>query len=129
MAIVKPGEFTKELMKQLKSYSEDVQKEIEDIADDMADRYLSETKAASREAYPGRDKKPYWKGWKKKVEKGRNEVSVAIHHSYPGMPHLLNNGHAMPQGGRFEGRDHLSPLQEEMSEEFERRVEEALEDD
>lgn len=68
----------------------------------------------------------YANGWSVAEEIGRLYVSFEIHNrAQPTLTHLLEYGHAMPQGGRFEGREHINTINEQLQEEF---VEEIVND-
>lgn len=45
------------------------------------------------------------------------------------LSHLLNNGHATKDGGRVQGTHFISNAEKEITEEFERRIKEVLEND
>ena len=44
----------------------------------------------------------------------------------PGLPHLLEKGHAKVGGGRVQGREHIAPAAKDTFEDFGRRVERAV---
>ncbi len=52
--------------------------------------------------------------------------------TYPGLPHLLEKGHATIGGGRVPGREHIAPAADTAflvtMEEFDRLIEEAIRD-
>lgn len=68
----------------------------------------------------------YAKGWKSKVETNRLGASAVIYNEKPGLPHLLENGHAKRNGGRVGGRTHIAPVEEKLVEEFTKAVEKAI---
>lgn len=71
-------------------------------------------------------KKPYRyaKGWRYEVEEGRAISKATIYNSsVPGLPHLLENGHAMRNGGRVSGVEHIAPVEEKIAEQYTREIE------
>ena len=67
----------------------------------------------------------YNSGWK--IKKGKTEATV-YQASQPGLTHLLENGHAMPQGGRWTppyGK-HIEPAEEWSRTEVVKDIEESL---
>ena len=87
----------------------------------------------------GQVKKVHWYGRTYKTGKYANSIS---HHvmrggstpegeigsrSLPGLPHLLEKGHASVGGGFVGGREHIAPAAEEAFEDFEQRADLAVE--
>lgn len=69
----------------------------------------------------------YAKGWKSKVEVGRMGAKATLYNaSVPGLPHLLENGHAKRGGGRVPGRVHIKPVEDELIKTFESDLKEAI---
>jgi hypothetical protein len=65
----------------------------------------------------------YAKGWTATTQRTRAGTSAVIHNaSTPGLPHLLENGHANRDGGRTPGRPHIAPIEAELVAAFEREV-------
>lgn len=61
----------------------------------------------------------YGAGWDKWVKVNRHGASAVIYNrKYPGLPHLLEYGHAMRTGGRVQGRPHIKPVEEKLINEF-----------
>lgn len=69
----------------------------------------------------GRNK--YTSGWRVSEERTRVTVGYEIHQAkQPTLTHLLENGHAMPNGGRAKAYPHIDPVAEVIAEDFERAV-------
>lgn len=69
----------------------------------------------------------YGSGWTSQVETGRFSAQGTIYNSkYPGLPHLLENGHAKRNGGRVEGTPHIQPIEEKITQEYIRKIEAGL---
>lgn len=65
----------------------------------------------------------YINGWTYKTTVTEDGVSGEIGNSeVPGLPHLLEKGHARVGGGRVEGRPHIAPAAEVAFREFEREI-------
>lgn len=66
----------------------------------------------------------YGSGWTSQIETGRFSAQGTIYNAkYPGLPHLLEYGHANRDGGRTPGRVHIAPVEEKINKEFMRRLE------
>lgn len=68
----------------------------------------------------------YPEGWTTRYEENRYSKQGIIFNKISGMPHLLENGHALPQGGRSKAYVHIAPVEDKISEEFEKAVRKAL---
>ena len=45
-----------------------------------------------------------------------------LYATVPGLPHLLEYGHAKRGGGRVPGRAHIKPVEDKITKDFERKV-------
>ena len=71
----------------------------------------------------------YRRGWKLKVTKGETVVGATIYNEpHYRVTHLLEYGHALPQGGRAKAYPHIAPTRKWLEEEVERRLERELGD-
>lgn len=68
----------------------------------------------------------YAGSWKSKIEKGRLQTTATIYSSLPGLPHLLEYGHATRNGGRTSGKVHIQPVEKQIIEDFEKEIERAI---
>ena len=69
----------------------------------------------------------YSKGWSDQFTENRYSAQgVIFNKDVPGLPHLLENGHAKRGGGRTRAFVHIAPVEEKITEEFQRAVEEAI---
>lgn len=66
----------------------------------------------------------YEAGWasRTKRESGGGVNGVIYNKIVPGLPHLLEKGHAKVGGGRVAGHEHIAPAAETAFEDFEKRV-------
>ena len=69
----------------------------------------------------------YASGWSSKVEETRMGARATLYNSkVPGLPHLLEFGHAMRGGGRVSGKVHIKPVEDELINAFEQELEREL---
>lgn len=69
----------------------------------------------------------YANGWTSQVETGRMSAQGTIYNKkVPGLPHLLEHGHAKRGGGRVPGRVHIAPVQDEIEKAFREELEKRL---
>lgn len=69
----------------------------------------------------------YASGWSSKIEETRMGAKATLYNSkLPGLPHLLEHGHANRGGGRTPGRVHIKPVEDELIEAFENDLERSL---
>lgn len=69
----------------------------------------------------------YASGWTSQVETGRTSAQGTIYNKkVPGLPHLLEHGHAKRGGGRVPGRVHIAPVQDEIEKAFREELEKRL---
>ena len=68
------------------------------------------------------DGKKYKKSWTFTAETKRLYTVVTLHSKMPGLPHLLEHGHAKANGGRVKGRVHIKPVEEKLISQYEREV-------
>ena len=70
----------------------------------------------------------YAKSWKTKVTgESSSALTVTVYSSVPGLPHLLEHGHAKRGGGRVSGRPHIAPAEESAEKMLEAEIKKALE--
>lgn len=108
----------------LKEYKEDVDKNLHETAVDVGNVGVQALKNAAKSTFETHNsKKPYWRGWKASDESTRMTTSVVLYNStVPGLPHLLENGHAKRGGGRVEGRAHIKPVEDKINKLFEKKL-------
>lgn len=108
----------------LQEYAEDLQQHVDDAAQEVGKAGVKALRAASKSSFGGSGK--YARGWTSKTDGSRIGKTVTLHNDYPGMPHLLENGHAKRGGGRVPGRSHIAQVEQEINEKFEAAVKEAI---
>ena len=113
-----------EVKKILNEYGEDVTTNLSQITKAIGSKGASALRNESHEKFGG---ERYYKGWGYTVEPGRLYTRVIIHNKkLPGLPHLLEFGHAKVGGGRVEGRAHIAPVESELIKEYENEVKSKL---
>ena len=71
--------------------------------------------------------KEYAKGWTSTLQEGRlSSQGIIYNGKLPGLPHLLENGHAKRGGGRVNGVEHIRPVEEELENLITRELERKL---
>ena len=113
-----------EVKKILDEYGDDVYGDLDEITRKVGRKGVQALKNESLAKFPssGKHKKRYGQYWTSKAEKNRLYTRVIIYSNQPGLPHLLENGHAKVNGGRVPGRAHISPIEEQLVTEFETEV-------
>ena len=109
----------------LQEYRDDVVKDTGQLAKDFAKKGAKAVRDNARSTFGGTGK--YANGWTSTYESGRfSSQGIIYNKDVPGLPHLLENGHAKRGGGRVQGRSHIAPVEEKISEEFYKAVKEAI---
>lgn len=123
---IKVDDLSKEIMKALENYSDDISELVKEAADDVGKEAVQELKNTS----PKKKRKGgrYAKGWKLKKEKlGKNKYSVKIHNKTDyQLTHLLEIGHVTRNGGRTKAIPHIRPVEEKYSKEYEKELKQKI---
>lgn len=122
MAKITPIErLQAEIDKILDEYGDNVRDNLDDITKAVGKKGVQALKSNARSSFNGTN---YAGGWKSKAETGRLSTTVTIYNAkLPGLPHLLEHGHAKRGGGRVEGRAHIAPVEREIIDTFEKEIE------
>lgn len=116
--MAKTIDLEKEIGKILQQYGDNVTENIKEVTKRVARAGVKSVKANSQSTFGGTGK--YAAGWTSRVEDGRFSAQGIIYNkSMPGLPHLLENGHAKRGGGRVPGRAHIAPVESELIKQFE----------
>lgn len=113
-------EIKKEVELALDEYAEDVQEKLINAINKETQKTVTMLKKTSPQG-TGKKAGEYARGWRKtKPEKtGRiGGVKIVIYNVVSFLTHLLENGHALRQGGRSPAIPHIAPAQDE----FERNI-------
>ena len=91
--------FADEIQKILDEYSDDITDNVREAVKKVAKAGANAVKQEAQGRFNGSGK--YAKGWKSKVEENRLGAEGWIYNNaLPGLPHLLEFGHAKRGGGR-----------------------------
>lgn len=112
--------LSKELMKYLNEYQEDISEEVESVANKVGKEAVNELKQIS----PKGARESYAKGWKLKKDRvGKNRYIVKVHNKTDyQLTHLLEFGHATRNGGRTKAIPHIRPTEEKYKKIFEQEL-------
>ena len=104
----------------LKEYEGHILTNIPEITERVGKEGVKALKSEARSKFNG---KKYANGWRSVSERTRMGAEVTIYNSrLPGLPHLLEHGHAKRGGGRVEGRAHIKPVEKELIKKYEKDV-------
>lgn len=101
----------------LEQYVDSVDEVVKDAVDKTAQETVNELKQTSPKKTGA-----YAKGWKKKTEQKRTGTGSTVYNTNPGLPHLLEKGHANRNGGRTLGHPHIAPAEEHAIQRLEERI-------
>jgi hypothetical protein len=111
--------ITQEIIKQLKYYVADVRDQVEIAMNESA----TDVKTSIAKDSP-RKRPSYAKGWR--IKKGNHKLIVHNKTDYQ-LTHLLEHGHALRDGGRFEGTPHIAKHEKRVVKEYLKKIKKAVE--
>lgn len=118
MPRVKPDKFASAIQDILQDYLEEEMITVDEAVKKVAKAGAKQLRAKSKQTFGGTGK--YAKGWTSTTETGRRSAQGYIYNKdLPGLPHLLENGHANRGGGRTPGREHIAVIEQQIIEQFE----------
>lgn len=128
MAKTAGDKLSADIQKILAEYGETLDKDLDAVTKKIAQKGAKTLKAVSRSTFGGTGK--YAGGWTSQTEKRPLHASAVIYNAAaPGLAHLLENGHASPNGGRVPGRAHIKSVEEQLVKEYEEEVLNAIKGD
>lgn len=108
----------------LEEYESDVENLTREAVQEIGKKGVQALKSNS-EVFGGTGK--YKSGWASKVEETRMGAKATLYNSkVPGLPHLLEHGHAKRNGGRVNGTVHIKPVEDELEKAFAQALERKL---
>lgn len=117
-----------EVNKVLTEYGDEIQENVNDATRKVTKAGAKAVKGNAQSLFRiGKGEKNYAKGWTSKFETGRLSAQGIIYNKdLPGLPHLLEKGHANRYGGRTNGKPHIAPVEDKIIEDFTKEVEKAI---
>lgn len=115
MAKVTPDNFKAQIQAILDEYEGEVNENLGQIVDKAGQKAAQLLRNTSPVDTHGKKPGAYAKGWKvEKSAKTHRQLhhSATVYNKYPGLPHLLENGHALRQGGRSPAIVHIKPVED-----------------
>lgn len=107
----------------LNEYADDIDANIAIVTKKIGQTGAKALNSTAKSTFEGNK---YSKSWTSKTEQGRLYTTVTIYSKMPGLPHLLEYGHALVAGGRkqgkVDGRAHIQPVEEKLIKEYEKEV-------
>lgn len=123
---VKANEFSVVIQDILDDYSDDVMDASAEAVEETAKEARKKLRQSSTSVY-GSGK--YSRGWQYKLKRGRLSNSATVYNGgrHGSLTHLLENGHVMRNGKRWNPpKRHIQPVNDEMQKEFEEKVKSKL---
>lgn len=114
-----------DISKILTDYADGVLLTADEVTKKIGQKGASAVKAESKSKGWG-ENTGYDKGWKAEIEKTRLSCRAIIYNEKAGLVHLLEHSHAKRGGGRTNAFPHVSPIEEELQEEYYKAMREAL---
>lgn len=122
---IRIGDVSSAVQDILDRYGDFAREALDDIVPQLAKDTVKKIRENIQTAGIGHGKKgDYAKGWKTKETKDvfGHIKAIAYNAKKPGLPHLLEFGHATRNGGRTKAYEHLEPAEEWAKNEAEKRV-------
>lgn len=115
-----------DIQKILEEYEGDVELLNKETIKKIGQKGKQALQQKSRDTFGGTG--AYAAGWAVKVEEQNRAFAKATLYNakLPGLPHLLEYGHAKRGGGRVSGRVHISAVEDELIKAFEQELEKSL---
>lgn len=117
---VNSSNFDSVIRDTLNQYADQIGESMDEILGKAAKDAAKEIKAGS----PGTGK--YAKGWKTENTGSRVSPQYTVYNTKPGLPHLLEYGHALRNGGRSRAFPHISPVEAKLADKIEEQIRKAL---
>lgn len=103
---IKIEELADAVASELRAYSEEVMEDVKSSVHSAANACVTELKSTSP-----KDTGDYSRGWrKKKAYESNTDIRLQVHNATDyQLTHLLEDGHALVNGGFVPGRPHIGP--------------------
>ena len=114
-----------EIAKILTKYGDEVAENIQKVTKEIDRKGAKAVKQNAQTNFSGTGK--YAAGWTSQAKEGRySSQGIIYNRAKPGLPHLLEHGHAKRGGGRTDGKEHIAPVEQEVIKSFEEAIKEKL---
>lgn len=104
-----------EVEKILNEYGDEVSERMAEVVEKVAKKGVKQLKATSPVDIGAPKSGSYAKGWAVETSGKKHKqltCSATIYNRQPGLPHLLEHGHALRQGGRSPAKPHIKPVED-----------------
>ena len=122
--MAKTIDLAAEINKILEDFGDNVTDNIKEVTKKVTQQGAIAVKANAKNSFKGTGQ--YAKGWSVKMEEDYFSATGIIYNKTPGLPHLLEHGHANRGGGRTPGRVHIGNAEDNLVKEFEDAVKRVL---
>lgn len=110
----------------LEDYCGEVKKDAGELAKKFAQKGAQAVRG-NAQSHGWGEHTGYASGWTSQFEETRYSSQGTIYNkTVPGLPHLLEYGHAMRNGGRTKAFPHIAPVEETVTEEFYKAVKQLI---
>ncbi|WP_315523387.1 hypothetical protein [Pseudoramibacter alactolyticus] len=122
-SIIKSAEFKTAINDMLKEYGDKCEDAMAEVTPGVANATRNKVKAGAQSVVGPHATGKYAAGWQAKIDKKNGGAGFKVYNArVPGLPHLIENGHALRNGGRTRPRKHIEPVNEWAQEEFVNRL-------
>ena len=97
------------IKKVLDDYEGEISGNVDNITKKIGQKGAAALRQESAQKFNGNK---YRKSWTSRYEQTRLASKVTLYSKMPGLPHLLENGHAKRGGGRTNPYEHIRPVEE-----------------
>lgn len=127
MSRTKIGDLSGAIEDILNEYGEGIRDELETVIPAVAKDTAKQVRENAKRMKLKRTGE-YARGWKTKVDKNLygDTTATVYNAAKPGLPHLLEFGHATRNGGRTQPFEHIAPAEDWAEKEVVKRVKEAI---
>lgn len=97
---------------------------VGEALDQTIEKVAKEAKKEISAKAPGSGK--YYKSWRARNTGTRTAPEYTVYSELPGLPHLLEHGHAKRGGGRTRAFEHIAPVEDKLPEMIEQEISKLL---
>lgn len=123
MAKVTPEKLGQALTDIIEKYEDDLVNCMDDVVREAGRKTAAAVRTSAKNVVKG---PKYPSSWAFTVQ-GRLNPTAVIYSKVPGLPHLIEHGHATRKGGRTKAKPHIAPVEKVAVEEFVRDMQKRIE--